>query len=90
MQQKTDTYGFRRYNLLSADGISLLDGKDLSDREYFQQAIKGEACVSEPLVSAVTGEVTVIVAAHGYFGRLIFQLVSTIIVPYISSWLLGL
>ena len=31
-----------------------------------------------------------IVAAHGYFGRLIFQLVSTIIVPYISSWLLGL
>lgn len=60
---KTDTYGFRRYNLLSADGISLLDGKDLSDREYFQQAIKGEACVSEPLVSAVTGEVTVIVAA---------------------------
>ncbi len=63
MQQKTDTYGFRRYNLLSADGISLLDGKDLSDREYFHQAIKGEACVSEPLVSAVTGEVTVIVAA---------------------------
>ena len=34
MQQKTDTYGFRNGPFAAPDGISLLDGKDLSDREY--------------------------------------------------------
>lgn len=63
VQQKVDTYEFQRYNLLNADGISLLDGSDYSHRNYFQEAIKGNACVSEPLVSSITGEVTIIVSA---------------------------
>lgn len=63
LQQKVDAYDFTRYNLLDTRGNSLLDGKNYSDRVYFQQAMKGNTYVSEPLVSAVTGEITVIVAA---------------------------
>ncbi len=63
LQQKVDTYGFRRYNLLDAQGVSLMDGDSYSDRGYFQEAIKGNVCVSEPLISSVTHEVTIIVAA---------------------------
>lgn len=63
LQQKVDTYSFQRYNLLDASGNSYFDGKNYSQRNYFQEAMKGNACVSEPLVSAVTGEITVIVSA---------------------------
>lgn len=63
LQQKVDTYNFQRYNLLDAQGNSLIDGDNYSDRTYFKEAIQGKTYVSEPLVSSVTGEVTVIVAA---------------------------
>lgn len=68
LQQKVDTYGFTRYNLLDTRGNSLFDGKNYSDREYFKQAMAGKTFVSEPLISAVTGEVTVIVAAPVWEG----------------------
>ena len=63
LQQKLDTYGFTRYNLLDTSGRSLTDGENYSDREYFKQAMRGHTYVSEPLVSSVTNEVTIIVAA---------------------------
>ena len=63
LQSKADAYGFKRYNLLDKNGISLIDGNDYSDRSYYKEAMKGNATVSEPLISAVTGEVTIIVAA---------------------------
>lgn len=63
LQQKVDTYHFQRYNLLDARGVSLIDGSNYSDRTYFQQAMQGKPYVSEPLISAVTGEVSIIVAA---------------------------
>ncbi len=62
LQQRADLYNFSRYNLLDTRGASLLDGSSYSDREYFRQAMQGMVYVSEPLVSAVTGEMTVIVA----------------------------
>ncbi len=72
LQQKVDTYGFRRFNLLDTEGISLVDGDSYGDRTYFKQAMQGNTYVSEPLVSSVTGEVTIIVAApvwnHGEAG----------------------
>ena len=63
LQQKVDNYGFQRYNLLDTRGHSLLDGSDYSNRAYFQEAMKGNAYVSEPLISSATGEVTIIVSA---------------------------
>ena len=45
LQQKLDTYGFMRYNLLDASGVSLIDGEDYSDRAYFAAAMKAQRFV---------------------------------------------
>lgn len=45
------------------DGISILDGKDYSDRAYVRSAMKGETAVSEPLVSKITGQLSIMVSA---------------------------
>ena len=58
-----EAYELVRYNLLDKKGHSLIDGKDYSDRAYFKEAMEGKAFVSEPLVSKVTGELTIIVSA---------------------------
>lgn len=63
LQQKVETYELVRYNLLDKKGHSLIDGKDYSDRAYFKEAMEGNTFVSEPLVSKVTGELTIIVSA---------------------------
>ena len=63
LQQKVDTYGFQRYNLLDTSGVSLIDGEYYGDRAYFKASVKGETYVSEPLISSVTGKVTIIVSA---------------------------
>lgn len=61
--QKVDTYGFQRYNLLNTQGRSLIDGSNYSDRAYFKAAMQGNTYVSEPLISSVTGEMTIIISA---------------------------
>ena len=56
-------YGMQRGNLLTTSGDSLFDGNNYADRDYFQQAMQGNASISTPILSAVTGELTIIVAA---------------------------
>lgn len=63
LQQRVDDNHFQRYNLLDTQGHSLIDGANFSDRTYFKEAMQGKTYVSEPLISAITGEVTIIVAA---------------------------
>lgn len=63
VNQRVKEYGLQRGNLISLDGIGLFDGNDYSDREYFQTSIQGKAVVSEPLISKVTGELTIIISA---------------------------
>lgn len=63
VKERADAYDFQRGNLIGADGVSLFDGKDYSDREYVTEAMKGNYHVSEPLVSKITGELTIIIAA---------------------------
>lgn len=58
-----ELFGFDRGNIIGADGVSLINGNDYSDREYFQKAMRGESFVSDPLVSRTTGEISVIIAA---------------------------
>ena len=58
-----DYYGMERGNLLTTSGVSLLDGNDYSDRDYFQQAIKGNTYISTPVISKLTGKLSLIVAA---------------------------
>ncbi len=66
IDERVSLHGFQRGNVVGADGISIFDGNDYSDREYVRRAMEGEAYVSEPLVSKVTGELSIMVAAPLY------------------------
>lgn len=63
IDNRAKVHNFQRGNLLDISGNSIFDGNNYSDRAYFQAAIKGDYFISEPLVSKVTGEFTVIIAA---------------------------
>lgn len=63
IDKKAEYYQLERCNILGTDGLSIFDGKDYNDRAYFQAAMKGETYISEPLISKMTGELTIIVAA---------------------------
>ncbi|MGO5022922.1 methyl-accepting chemotaxis protein [Lawsonibacter sp. LCP25S3_G6] len=56
-------YGMVRGNVLSTNGVSLFDGNNYSDREYFQHAIQGETWISTPTINKITGELSIMVAA---------------------------
>ena len=66
IDERVAMHGFQRGNVIGADGISIFDGKDYSDREYVQQAMSGNVYVSQPLVSKITGELSIMVAAPIY------------------------
>lgn len=66
MDERVSMHGFRRGNIVGADGISIFDGNDYSDREYVRQAMEGNIYVSEPLISKITGELSIMVAAPLY------------------------
>ncbi|MCI8287720.1 MAG: HAMP domain-containing protein [Lachnospiraceae bacterium] len=59
-------HNFQRGNIIGMDGISIFDGKDYSDREYVKEAMEGNVYVSEPLISKITGELSIMVAAPLY------------------------
>lgn len=63
VEQRAEIYGFQRGNIVGLDGISIFDGNDYSDRAYIQEALQGSVSISEPLISKVTGELSIIVAA---------------------------
>lgn len=63
IEQQAKAHGLQRGNIIGMDGISILDGKDYSDREYVQSAMKGTTAVSEPLVSKITGQLSIMVSA---------------------------
>ncbi len=63
INQHAKAHDLQRGNVLDADGKSIFDGTDYSDRQYFRESIKGNTCVSEPLISKLTGEFTVIISA---------------------------
>lgn len=63
MDQRVRDHGFQRGNIIGADGISIFDGKDYSDREYVKSAMNGNTAVSEPLISKITGELSIMVSA---------------------------
>ena len=49
IDERVSMHGFQRGNILAADGRSIFDGNDYSDREYVKQAMAGNVYVSEPL-----------------------------------------
>jgi len=63
IDQRAATHGFQRGNIVLLDGYSIFDGNNYTDRAYIQSAFRGETCVSEPLVSKVTGKISIMVSA---------------------------
>ncbi len=55
--------GLTRGVVLDENGVNIATGVDMSDRAYVQAAMRGESMISEPLVSRVTGEVSIIISA---------------------------
>ncbi len=66
INERASMHNFQRGNIIGLDGISIFDGKDYSDREYVKQAMQGNIYVSEPLISKITGELSIMVAAPLY------------------------
>lgn len=66
IDERSAMHNFQRGNIIGEDGISIFDGKDYSDREYVRQAMQGNVYVSEPLISKITGELSIMVAAPLY------------------------
>ena len=66
IDERVSMHGFQRGNIISIDGHSIFDGNDYSDREYVKQAMQGNVYVSEPLISKITGELSIMVAAPLY------------------------
>lgn len=62
LNSRTAQYKLQRCNFITMDGNGI-DGNNYSDRTYFKNALEGKTTVSEPLISKITGKVTVIVAA---------------------------
>lgn len=63
IDERVELHGFKRGNIIGSDGISIFDGKDYSDRLYYQKAMQGETYISEPLISKITGELSIMIAA---------------------------
>ena len=63
IDSRLSSYGFIRGNIILENGISIFDGNDYSDREYYKASINGDTFVSEPLISKVTGKLTTIISA---------------------------
>ena len=61
--ERAKAHGMTRGVVLDANGTNIVTGADMSDRQYFKNAMKGEATISEPVVSRVTGEISIIIAA---------------------------
>ncbi len=66
IDERCAMHDFQRGNIIGLDGVSIFDGKDYSDREYVQQAMQGNVYVSQPLISKITGELSIMVAAPIY------------------------
>ena len=66
IKERSTMHKFQRGNIIGINGISIFDGKDYSDREYVRQAMQGHIYVSEPLISKITGELSIMVAAPLY------------------------
>ena len=56
-------YGLSLGQILDANGKDLFSGKDYSGRDYFKISMEGKAYMSSPVVSQVTGNLTLVVSA---------------------------
>lgn len=63
LEQRIKDHDFDGGYLLDSNGIDVITGQNLSDRNYFKEGMKGNTYVSTPAYSEVTKKVSYVVAA---------------------------
>ncbi|MEG1761386.1 MAG: methyl-accepting chemotaxis protein [Hydrogenoanaerobacterium sp.] len=63
IDSKVEQYGFLNGNITDAAGNGLINKVSVADRDYFQSAMKGEAMVSDVLLSRSLNKYTIVVSA---------------------------
>lgn len=63
LDQRINDHNFDGGFLLDSNGIDIFTGENLSDRDYFREAMKGNTYVSTPAYSNVTNAVSYVVSA---------------------------
>lgn len=63
VDEKVRTYGFDRANMIDKNGVSIFNGIDYSDREYFQRSMQGETYITQPMIAKSTGTLSIIISA---------------------------
>lgn len=63
LNQRINDHDFEGGYILDSNGVDLITGADLSDRDYFKAGIKGNTYISTPAYSEVTKKVSYVVAA---------------------------
>lgn len=63
LDQKIKAHNFDGAYLLDSNGVDVITGTDLSDREYFKEGMKGNTYISTPAYSDVTKKVSYVVSA---------------------------
>ena len=66
VEQYAKDYGFTSANILDASGVSIKDGTDFSDREYYKRALNGETNISGITLSKYTNTYGFSIAAPIY------------------------
>ncbi|MEG1650215.1 MAG: diguanylate cyclase [Oscillospiraceae bacterium] len=69
LQSAVDNSGFKRISFADSNGTSFSNDSeviDVSERDYFQRALKGETVVSEPLKSALDGAGIIVISVPVY------------------------
>lgn len=63
LKQRIADHNFQGGFLLDSNGIDVISGENLSDRDYFKEAMKGNTYISTPAYSEVTKTVSYAVSA---------------------------
>lgn len=61
LTDRAKQFGLLRVGLLDNNGISSLDGKSRAERRYFQEAMKGNITINDPVVTISDKQVAIIV-----------------------------
>ncbi len=63
LNQRINDHDFDGGYILDSNGVDMITGENLSDREYFKEGMKGNTYISTPAYSNVTNTVSYVVSA---------------------------
>lgn len=63
IDQRIEKYGFTYGGIVGSNGIGVFDGLDYSQEECFQRAMQGQTMITDPVVSEISGGITVMICA---------------------------